>query len=113
MTEPTRERMCFDDWARLASRNPAAFEAQRARALEAAISRANSAERRQRLRRLQWRVDMMRARANTPLAACVQMYEMMWNTVLHGQAGNRAGLPRSRRADVLRFPRSTRPAGPR
>jgi len=75
----------FDEWAELAARDPDAFEAQRARALEQFIEQAPS-ERRQRLRQLQWRIDAERGRASNPLSACLRISRMMWDTLL-GKGG--------------------------
>ena len=35
---------------------------------------------RQHLRRLQWRIDQVRARSSNPIAACVKLYRMMWES---------------------------------
>jgi hypothetical protein len=72
----------FDDWAELAARDPQGFEELRQQTIDAVIDRAQTARQRRRLEGLQWRIDMVRQQAKTPLAACVHMYSMMWDKVL-------------------------------
>lgn len=103
----------FDDWAELARTDPKAFEARRRAVIDDFI--ASTPERnRQHLRCLQWRIDMERKRASTPLAACYQIYRMMWRSFAGERGlvsalrdadqlcreGSRAEMPR---ADVLAF----------
>jgi hypothetical protein len=76
----SRQPVDFDEWQLLASSDPEGFEAARRRLLEAAIARAPE-KRRQRLQALQWRVDRVRERAATPLAACISLSDMMWEAV--------------------------------
>lgn len=74
----------FDEWAALARSNPDAFEARRALIIEEFIGSV-PAERRERLRRLQWRIDQLRRTSKTPLAACVRINRLMWESVCgHG-----------------------------
>lgn len=77
----------FDHWAALARSDPESFEAQRTELLERVIARA-PVHRQRRLRGLQWQLDQVRATAKTPMAACVRMNEMMWESVL-GEGGLR------------------------
>ncbi|MDZ7811188.1 MAG: DUF3135 domain-containing protein [Arhodomonas sp.] len=67
----------FDEWAALARWEPSAYEARRRRTLEQFIA-GRPKRRQERLRRLQWRIDRERERADTPLGACVRLYGMMW-----------------------------------
>jgi hypothetical protein len=76
----------------MAKRNPAAFEALRKAIVEEVIDKAPSA-RQERLRRLQWRLDMESATAPTPMAACLRISEMMWAAML-GSDGLRDRLNR-------------------
>lgn len=86
----------FDDWAELARTNPNAFEARRRAVIDDFI--ASVPERnRHHLQCLQWRIDMERKRASTPLAACYQIYHMMWQSF----AGDRGMLAVLRDADQL------------
>ena len=85
-------RIDFDHWSALASSDPEGFETQRAELLERVIARA-PAHRQRRLRGLQWKLDQVRCTAKTPMAACVRMNEMMWESVLGaGGLRDRLGL---------------------
>lgn len=80
MTKPAKSfRFDFEEWAKLAEQDPDRFEARRARTLTAAIERVPE-DRRLMLERLQWKVDRVRELKHTPLAACVAITDMMWNT---------------------------------
>lgn len=80
----------FDDWLRLARRDPVAFEAQRTAVIARTIALAPPA-RRQRLERLQWRIDRERERYRDPLAACARLSALMWQSVC-GRGGLLARL---------------------
>jgi len=67
----------FDAWAKLARENPAEFERQREAALRATIAAAPP-EFRQRLEGLQFRLNLERQRAGTPLGSCVRLNSLMW-----------------------------------
>ena len=71
----------FEHWAHLATENPDAFEARRSRVIEDFINSVPE-ERRPRLRGLQWRIDQIRRTSRTPLAACIRINRMMWDSVL-------------------------------
>lgn len=71
----------FDTWSALARNDPQTFEKLRLAAIHAAIEGAPEANR-ERLRRLQWRIDQERRLARTPLAACIRISRMMWRAVL-------------------------------
>ena len=80
----------FDIWAQAAIDSPDDFESMRQQALEeffASVPEAN----RERLRRLQWRVEQERRLAHTPMAACVKISRMMWHSLL-GKGGLRDRL---------------------
>lgn len=86
MPEPTHQKFNFnlaefDHWAHLAVADPDAFEARRSRLIEAFISSV-PVERQPRLRGLQWRIDQVRRTARTPLASCIRISRMMWDSVL-------------------------------
>ena len=74
----------FDTWAKLAQDDPAEFERKRGELLGGLLERM--AERTkdpvlvQRLRGLQFRIDMERERAKTPLKSTMAVYNMMWDT---------------------------------
>lgn len=69
----------FKEWAELAKSDPDRFEAKRSRVINEAIRRV-PADRQRMLRGLQWRVDRVRELKRTPLAACMAISEMMWDT---------------------------------
>jgi len=90
----------FDAWAKLAKEDPSGFERQREAALRATIAAAPS-EFRQRLEGLQFRLDLERQRASTPLGSAVRMNSLMWagfyrlrkelNSAAHGLREPRPG----------------------
>ncbi len=80
----------FADWVELAENDPAAFEKLRLAAIESYIESVPH-EHQQRLRRLQWRIDQERRLARTPMAACLRLSRMMWDSLL-GQGGLRERL---------------------
>lgn len=71
-------QMDFDDWLQLAMNDPDAFETARTAAIQSFLS-SKPAHSRQRLTGLQWRIDMIRNRSKTPMAACQAIYSMMWD----------------------------------
>ncbi len=75
----------FEELAQLAQTDPEAFETRRQALIEEAISQAPE-ERQERLRRFQWRIDMERKRAKTPLAACLRLNDMLMEMV-YGEGG--------------------------
>jgi hypothetical protein len=75
----------FDAWVALASNDPEAFERQRSLVIHRAIQRA-PARQRLRLTRLQWQLDRIRETSRTPMAACLRMQDMMWQSV-EGESG--------------------------
>lgn len=75
-----RQHLDFDEWRVLASSDPDEFEAKRRKVLDAVIARAPE-KRRKRLKGLQWRVDQVRGRSSTPLAACISLSDMMWESL--------------------------------
>lgn len=77
----------FDTWADLARTDPDAFERMRLEAIDAFIESVPE-KNRERLRRFQWRIDQERRRAKTPLAACIRLSSMMWQSLL-GEGGLR------------------------
>ena len=67
----------FDAWTRLAKDDPQEFERRRQTVVRATIEGA-SAEHRERLEGIQFRLDLERERSATPLGACVRMNALMW-----------------------------------
>jgi len=99
----------FNDWAELAKSDPASFEARRTQAIEEMISRMPE-HKQQRMRCLQWKIDQVRDRAGSPMAACIKLSEMMWDS-LTGPGGLKEALDRMSddnaaplpNADILTF----------
>jgi len=100
--EPQAEPFDFDSWHHLARRDPGAFESHRQQAIEAFMAR-HPPERRERLRRLQWRIDRERERSSTPLGACHRISRLMWRSF-----AGRGGL-----VEHLEALRGTAPPPPR
>lgn len=80
--KPTERRILqdFDEWMELAKNNPEEFEAERIRKIEAFLSKVPE-EKLQRLRGLQWQIDQTRKLAHTPMASCIAISNMMWESV--------------------------------
>ena len=70
----------FEEWMLLAKSDPEEFEKRRKHVIDDLISSAPE-DRQQRLRGLQWRIDIERRRCSNPLAACIRLSDMMWNFV--------------------------------
>ena len=75
----------FEHWTALAKADPQGFEARRAEEIAALIARG-SPQNQARLRGLQWQIDTVRSRAKNPLAACVRIFDQMWESV-YGERG--------------------------
>jgi len=86
----TAKQMGFDEWLDLAMNDPDGFEAARTAAIQGFLDSAPSHSR-QRLTGLQWRIDMIRKKSKTPMAACQTIYSMMWDQ-LAGDGGMIASL---------------------
>jgi len=69
----------FNAAMELARTDPDAFEQYRQDVVEALIARAPERNRHH-LRCLQWRIDQERKRASNPIAACVKLHRMMWES---------------------------------
>lgn len=70
----------FDELLTLAKDDPASFEAKRLEYIEYFFATI-PAERQRRLRGLQWQIDQTRHLARTPMASCMDMMNMMWNSL--------------------------------
>lgn len=103
----------FKEWSELAKTDPESFEARRNRVINEAIRRVPT-DRQQMLRGLQWKVDRIRELKRTPLAACIAITDMMWDTFnnLHHaytelaeiKPGHKVTVEKRPLADVLPFP---------
>lgn len=108
----TPNRYDFDALMNLAERDPGAFEVVRQQLIDDAIEQAPE-QRRQRLRGLQWRVDLTRRHAGTPMAACIRLSQLMWDSVV-GERGLVEALhmaPRQespRSAEIVELPPTRR-----
>lgn len=80
----------FDEWSQLAKDDPFAFEARRIALIEAYLRQFPQSGQR-RLRGLQFRIDMERRRARTPMGACLKISSMMWESLL-GRHGLKTAL---------------------
>jgi len=109
----------FDSWVTLAKKDPQAFEKERNRVIERAITRA-PAHTQQRLRGLQWKLDMIRHTSPTPMSACLRINKLLWES-LSGNNGllenlNRLNtgmppqMPTKNTAKMLAF-QSRKPSG--
>ena len=82
----------FDQFSKLAKSDPEAFEAKRAELIEQMIQRM-PAHKQHRMRCLQWKIDQVRKQASNPMAACIKLSEMMWDSLV-GPGGLREVLER-------------------
>ncbi|MCO6413117.1 MAG: DUF3135 domain-containing protein [Thiogranum sp.] len=87
----------FDQWSELARRDPAAFEARRSEVIEEIIA-AMPAHKQHRMRCLQWKIDQVRNQCATPMAACIKLSEMMWDSLI-GPGGLNDTLQQLRSGD--------------
>jgi len=78
----------FDQWKEMAETNPEAFEFNRQRMIDSLLAKAKDSER---LKRLQWRIDVERQRSKTPISACVRLSSMMLDSV-YGETGLASAL---------------------
>lgn len=76
----TRERLDFDSWQKLAKEDPEAFEELRQAFIGDYIAQASTTTVRTRLSRMQWRIDRERELSANPIAACVRINSMMWES---------------------------------
>lgn len=88
MSGISKRTFVFDEWKELAERNPEAFEFTRQRMIDSLIAEANESER---LKCLQWRIDVERERSKTPMSACVRLSNMMLNS-LYSETGLASAL---------------------
>lgn len=74
------ERFNFSAWKKLHEDDPAKFEAKRDSLLNRLIESAPPRQQ-QRLRGIKFRIDMIRRRSSNPLQACIEISEMMWDSI--------------------------------
>ena len=110
MSSFCRQLMDFEHLSKLASQDPDGFEAVRHEMIEELIDSASERCRR-RLRGLQWQIDQVRVHSTNPMAACVSLSNMMWESFA-GEEGladtlNRrhdSGVSASMNAKVIPLP---------
>jgi hypothetical protein len=111
MNNPSANPLDFDAWANLAKEDPDAFENLRRHVINRAIHKIPSDQRQKRIQGLQWRIDSLRQTSKTPMAACLKLYDMMWDTVLQENGlldclqGQKPGKTDPQQAKVLQFTR--------
>ena len=71
----------FDEWVKLARDNPEAYEDMRRKMLQEVID-STSPEVRRRMQGLQWKIDQIRSTSPNPMASCLKISQMMWDSVL-------------------------------
>ena len=100
----------FDTWSVLAIEDPAEFERRRQILIEEELAKA-PVHLQQRLRGLQFRIDLERQRAGTPLGAAVRLNSMMWSSfmelrdALSGLSESVKTSPAATRATLIPFPK--------
>jgi len=70
----------FDEWLALSKSDPQSFESRRLESIEEFIKSVPE-DKQHRLRCLQWKIDRVREKMPTPLAACVAISDMMWDSL--------------------------------
>lgn len=107
----------FDEWAMLARTAPDEFEQRRHDLIESIILSSGHVRR---LRGLQWRIDLERKRAGTPLQTCVRLSTMMWdsfmelndalNTIMGNDCESTSASPHpAQSAKIIHFPTEYKP----
>jgi len=81
IAKPTKKGFDFDYWKNLSKNNPEAFESARKQEIDKYISNLKDENVQDRMRRLQWRVEMERKRSKNPMDSAVRIYDMMWESV--------------------------------
>lgn len=71
----------FDEMARLAKENPEAFEKKRKEMVQEVIDKSSPAIRR-RMQGIQWQVDQVRSTSGSPMASCLKISKMMWDSTI-------------------------------
>ncbi|WP_455210902.1 DUF3135 domain-containing protein [Kaarinaea lacus] len=79
-TPTYKQKFDFDMWSELSKKDPEAFEAMRQKMVQDFIGSVPE-NKQHRLRCLQWKVDKVREKQKTPLAACVAISDMMWDSL--------------------------------
>lgn len=72
----------FEELLTLAKEDPALFETKRLEYIELFFNHIPD-EKQRRLRGLQWQIDQTRNLARTPMASCLTLMGMMWDSLHH------------------------------
>ena len=72
----------FDEWMVLAKNSPDEFEEKRREHIELFFENIPE-EKQDRLKGLQWQIDQMRKLSRSPMASCIAISNMMWDSVQH------------------------------
>ena len=81
MNEDNYPQFDFDEMVRLAQDDPEAFERKRLAMVNDVIDQS-SPELQRRMSGLQWQIDQIRENRSNPMAACIRISKMMWDSVL-------------------------------
>lgn len=81
-----------EEWMELYKKDPEAFEAKRAKAIEETIAETTGPNR-HRLRGLQFQIDVIREKAKSPMGACLKITQLMWKKVGELQQAMDGTLP--------------------
>jgi hypothetical protein len=74
--------MDFDQWMMLAKKDPDEFEEKRREHIDLFFENIPK-NKRHRLKGLQWQIDQTRKLSRSPMASCIAISNMMWDSVEH------------------------------
>lgn len=89
----------FDEWVRLAKDDPDAYEDMRKKMIREVIDNT-SPEVKRRMEGLQWQIDQVRTTSANPMASCLRISQMMWDSVL-GEDGLLDNMEQLNNPDAL------------
>jgi hypothetical protein len=72
--------MDFDEWMILARKDPDEFEEKRREHIELFFENI-PIDKHHRLKCLQWKIDQTRELSHSPMASCIKISNMMWDSV--------------------------------
>jgi len=78
--EQHKPHINFDEMLALAKTDPDTFEAKREAYIESFLTSIPK-DKQGRLRGLQWQIDQKRQLARTPMASCIAISNLMWNSL--------------------------------
>ena len=70
----------FDEWSYIAKTDPEKFELMRQQLIDDVLAQVPD-HLRQRIKQQQWQIDQICKQADSPLAACIQISQKMWDSV--------------------------------